>query len=94
MTTPYELGLLYELARELIGGRMSLVAAELGRARALDPVNVGRIDKLKAESMELFLEREELRSDDEAAVRSTIEKYSRRSGADLKGILDLIGRTQ
>jgi hypothetical protein len=77
MTTPYEVGVLYELARELIGGRMSLIAADLGRARALDPVNVDRISELKAESMALFLEREDLRSDDLAAVKAVIAKYTR-----------------
>lgn len=77
MATPYEDGVLYELARELIGGRMSLIAAELGRERALMPVDEGRIRRLKSASAALFLERENLRSDDLAAVRAVIQKYSR-----------------
>jgi hypothetical protein len=78
MTDLYETGMLYELARDLIGGRMSLIAAELGRARELTPVDESRISLLKSASTALFLERETLRSDDLAAIQAVIAKYSRR----------------
>lgn len=78
MTTPYEVGVLYELARELIGGRMSIISAELGRERARNPIDDACISRLKSASTALFLERENLRSDDLAAVLEVIAKYSRR----------------
>lgn len=77
MATNYELGLKYELARELIAGRMSKIAAELGQERAKSPIDPARIAALKEQSSALFLEREELRSDDEAAVLSVIARYRR-----------------
>lgn len=77
MVTTYELGLKYELARELITGRMSMIAAELGKERAKSPADPDRISELKAQSLALFVEREELRSDDELGIVAAIARHSR-----------------
>ena len=75
MPMTYELGLKYELARELIGHRMSLISAELGRERAKPSPDPATISMLKAKSMALFMEREAIRSDNEAEVLQAIERY-------------------
>lgn len=77
MAATYELGLQYELARELITGRMAIIAAELGKERTRSPVDADRIAELKAQSLALFVEREELRSDDESSITAVITRHSR-----------------
>lgn len=89
MTTSYELDLLYELARELIGGKMSKIAAELGSERGRSSPDSGRIRELQEESALLFLERENMRSHDETAIRASIAQHSRLSGEELE---ELLGR--
>lgn len=76
MTPSYELGLRYELACQLIGERMSVISGELFRQRNKEWPVEESINDLKARVSSLFLEREQLRSDDEWAIRSIIDRYS------------------
>ena len=87
MKASYETGVLYELARELIGGKMSLIAAELGAERLRSSIDTAKILQLKEQSSALFLEREELRSNDELAIRACIARHSRRPSNELERLL-------
>ncbi len=77
MHTTYQLGLKYELARELINARISEVAAELGVERAKVPADAACIEKLREKMQLLVVEREGLRSDDEAAVLAAVQRHKR-----------------
>lgn len=90
MSTSCEVGLLYELARELIGGKMSKIAAEIGRERSQSAPDCERIRELQEKSTLLFVEREDMRSDDESGIRCSIARHSRLSGEELT---DLLGRS-
>jgi hypothetical protein len=83
----HDSGLLYELARELIGGRMSSIASQLQLERSKELPDRSRIEQLKAQTLALYLERESLRSDCEAMVRETIARYARCSAQELDDIL-------
>lgn len=87
MKALYESGELYELAIELIGGRMSFIAAELGAERLRSPIETAKIRLLKEQSLALFMERDALRSDDEFAIKACIARHARRPLAELESLL-------
>lgn len=77
MATSFEDGLAYEAARELINSRIGTLSSRLAEESEKDNQDPTVLAALRSERRSLVVEREELRSDDQAAVMQTIAKYRR-----------------
>lgn len=75
---------LYELARDLISGRMALLSNQLWRERSKPDRDDALCSKIQEQSAQLFLERDSLSTLDQASLEACIRRHARSAnGADL-----------